>query len=218
MKAILIGASGATGKELLNRLLNNDAFDEVVALVRKPLPVKNQKLQTIIVDFEESWQWKDVVHGDVAFSCLGTTLRNVGSKKNQHRVDYDYQYEFAKIAKANKIPYFILVSSSTANHKSPIFYSRMKGELEKAITELKFKNLVVFRPGPLIRPNTDRIGERIGVNVICFFNKLGLFRKMKPLPVSDLADLMLDYALNPAERLDILESGRILNEIQLIKI
>lgn len=217
MKAIVIGASGATGKELLNRLLDNDAINDVVAVVRKPLPLKHKKLDTVIVDFEASWQWKDVVHGDVAFSCLGTTLRNAGSKENQYRVDYDYQYEFARIAKANKIPYFILVSSSTANHKSTIFYSRMKGELEKSVRELKFKNLVIFRPGPLVRPNSDRIGEKIGVNVICFFNKLGLFKKMKPLSVNDLADLMLDYALNTAERLDIVESGRILDEVQLLK-
>ncbi|MDF7820622.1 NAD(P)H-binding protein [Runella sp. MFBS21] len=212
MKAVIIGATGATGKELLQLLMASKDVSEIVALVRKPLPIKHPKLNTIVVDFGKLSDWKKHISGDVAFSCLGTTLRAAGSQKAQYVVDYEYQYEFAKLAKDNHIPTFILISSSTANPKSLIFYSRMKGELEKSVEALGFKNVVVFRPGPLIRPETDRTGEKIGVTVISFLNKVGLFCKMAPLEVKDLATLMLRYATKPPLIYTILESGRILEE------
>lgn len=212
MKAVIIGATGATGKELLELILASNTVSEVVALVRKPLSVKHPKLNEVVVDFDKLEEWESRISGDVAFSCLGTTLRAAGSKKAQYTVDHDYQYVFAKIAKANHIPTFILISSSTANPASFVFYSRMKGKLEKAVEALHFKNVVIFRPGPLIRPETDRSGEKTGVTIISFLNKAGLFKKMAPLQVKDLAALMLHYAITPPLGHHILESGRILKE------
>ncbi|MDR6195816.1 NAD(P)H-binding protein [Siphonobacter sp. SORGH_AS_0500] len=212
MKAIIIGATGSTGNELLQLLMASEDVSEIVALVRKPLTVSHSKLTTVVVDFSRLGQWASYISGDVAFSCLGTTLRAAGSQKAQYVVDYEYQYEFAKLAKANGIPTFILISSSTANPNSFLFYSRMKGKLEKSVEALGFTNVGVFRPGPLIRPETDRTGEKIGVSLISFLNKVGLFRKMAPLPVNDLARLMLQYAKNPPSGHRIQESGQILKE------
>ena len=80
MKALVIGATGATGKDLVDQLLNDQDYKEVEVFVRNPLNIENSKLTTHIVDFEKPEEWKDLVKGDVAFSCLGTTLKNAGSK------------------------------------------------------------------------------------------------------------------------------------------
>lgn len=102
MKALVIGATGATGKDLVNQLLNDKEFDEVDIFVRKPVDIQNDKLKVHVVNFEKPEEWKEMVKGDVAFSCLGTTLKDAGSKEAQKKVDFDYQYEFAKAAKRMK--------------------------------------------------------------------------------------------------------------------
>ncbi len=85
MKALVIGATGATGKDLVNQLLNDKAFEEVDIFVRKPVDIENDKLKVHIIDFEKPQEWKGMIKGDVAFSCLGTTLKDAGSKEAQKK-------------------------------------------------------------------------------------------------------------------------------------
>ncbi|MBF8456356.1 NAD(P)H-binding protein [Kaistella sp. G5-32] len=192
MKALIIGATGATGKDLVNQLLNDSDYKEVDVFVRKPLSIENPKLKTHIVDFEKPEEWKDLVKGDVAFSCLGTTLKNAGSKEAQRKVDYEYQYNFAKTAKENNVEDYILVSSYGADPKSKIFYSKMKGDLEKSVKDLHFNKITIFQPGMLERKDTERTGEVLGGKIIKFANKLGMFKDQKPLPTEVLAKAMIN--------------------------
>jgi uncharacterized protein YbjT (DUF2867 family) len=192
MKALVIGATGATGKDLVSQLLQDQDFDEIRIFVRKPFGIQNDKLKVHVVDFEKPEEWKDQVRGDVAFSCLGTTLKAAGSKEAQRKVDFDYQYEFAKAAKDNNVDDYILVSSYGADPKSKIFYSRMKGELEEAVKQLHFTKITIFKPGMLERKDSDRPGEVLGSRVIKFANKLGLLESQKPLPTNVLAKAMIN--------------------------
>ena len=192
MKALVIGATGATGRDLVNQLLTDKDYDEVNVFVRRPLEVESPKLKTHIVDFEKPGEWKDLVKGDVAFSCLGTTLKTAGSKEAQRKVDYDYQYNFAKAAKENEVEDYILVSSYGANPKSKIFYSRMKGELEQSIKALHFNKLMIFQPGMLDRKDSERTGEVLGGKIIKFANKFGVLTQQKPLPTAVLAKAMIN--------------------------
>jgi len=89
MKALVIGATGATGKDLVKQLLNDKDFDEVDVFVRKPLEIQNEKLKTHVVNFEKPDEWKNLVRGDVAFSCLGTTLKDAGSKEAQRKLHFN---------------------------------------------------------------------------------------------------------------------------------
>lgn len=192
MKALVIGATGATGKDLVKKLLADQYFDQVDVFVRKPLGMEHPKLTAHIVNFDQPEEWKNLVKGDVAFSCLGTTLKAAGSKEKQWKVDFDYQYEFAKIAKDNNVDDYVLVSSYGANPQSKIFYSRMKGELEEQVKGLHFNKITIFQPGMLERKSSDRSGEVLGGKIIKFVNKFGLFESMKPLPTDVLAQAMIN--------------------------
>lgn len=192
MKALVIGATGATGKDLVNQLLNDKDFEEVDIFVRKPVNIENERLKVHVVNFEKPEEWKEMVKGDVAFSCLGTTLKDAGSKEAQKKVDFDYQYEFAKAAKENNVEDYILVSAYGASPNSKIFYSKMKGELEEAVRQLHFNKITIFKPGMLERKDSGRTGEVLGSRIIKFANKLGLLESQKPLPTDILAKAMIN--------------------------
>jgi uncharacterized protein YbjT (DUF2867 family) len=194
MHALLIGATGATGKDLLDLLLKDDDFHRVDIFVRRNIDKKHEKLHIHVIDFDKPEQWKDLVEGDVLFSCLGTTLKAAGSKEAQWRVDHDYQYEFAKAARENGVDKYLLVSSSGASPGSLFFYPRMKGKLEVAVISLGFPKLSIFNPPILERKNTDRYGEVIGVKVMRFITALGLFRSQRPMPTEVLAKALVNAA------------------------
>ena len=188
MKALIIGATGATGKDLLSQLLADDTYSEVHCFVRKPLAFTHPKLHVHVVNFDTSEAWADLLHGDVAFSCLGTTLAVAGTKEAQWRVDYDYQYAFAQQCKANGVPTFVLVSAAGATAQSKLFYNRMKGQLEDAVKALDFSCLLIFQPSVLIRSNSDRSGENFTVKAFNFLNKLGILKRYRPMPTPILAE------------------------------
>ena len=194
MHALLIGATGATGKDLLDLLLKDDDFHRVDIFVRRDVDSNHEKLNVHVIDFDKPDHWKYLVKGDVLFSCLGTTLKAAGSKEAQWKIDYDYQYEFAKAARENGVDNYVLVSSSGASPDSFLFYPRMKGQLEDAVKGLGFSKLSIFNPPILERKNTDRTGEVIGLKVIRFLNKFGLFRSQKPMPAEILAKALINSA------------------------
>ena len=188
MKALIIGATGATGKDLVTQLLADDTYSEVHCFVRKPLALTHPKLHAHVVNFDTPKAWADLLHGDVAFSCLGTTLAVAGSKEAQWRVDYDYQYAFALQCRTNGVPTFVLVSAAGSTAQSKLFYNRMKGQLEDAVKALDFSCLLIFQPSILIRSNNDRGIENFTVKAFKFLNKLGILKRYRPMPTEVLAE------------------------------
>lgn len=200
MKAVVIGGTGATGKKLIENLVQRSWIDSVVALVRHPALIEHPKLEQVVVDFDHLEDYAQYINGDVAFSCLGTTLKIAGSKKAQWHIDYDYQYQFAQIARENNIHTFVLMSALGASPNSMIFYNKMKGQLEVAVKQLDFKKLIIAKPSLLIRSGADdRAGENIGLKVIGFFNNLGLLKGKRPLKVSIVANAMVSSVQAVAE-------------------
>ena len=196
MKAIIIGATGATGKDLVDLLLKDTAFDAISVFVRRPLTISDPMIETHIVDFENIDSWKSEIRGDVLFSCLGTTLKAAGSQEAQWKVDYDYQFNFAKAAHENGVPTLVLMSSMGADPRSSIFYMKMKGQLEEAVRLLGFRNVIIVRPPSLIRRGTDRFGEKVGVFVLKLLNKVGIMRSMAPMSTETVARAMLVSGLH----------------------
>lgn len=197
MKIVIIGATGATGKALVAQLLNEHKVSEVIALVARNRLSEQSKLTQIKVDFLDPESYSSYLKGaDIAFSCMGTTLKSAGSKEAQWIVDYDYQLSFAKIAKQNLVNQFVLLSAMNANPHAKSFYGKMKGELEEAIKEIGFDRLTIIKPSLLIRPGSDRTLENIGVDIVQFINKIGFLKQYRPLQVEVVAKAMIRCALD----------------------
>ena len=193
LKAIVLGGTGATGQELVKLLLKDSRFSKVIIFVRKNPKIKHDKLTTYEIDFSRLNEYKGLIHGDVIFSALGTTLSQAGSKTQQYLVDFNYQYEFAKMGFKNKVTHYSLVSSVGANINSFFFYPKTKGALEEAVKKLGFKNVYIFQPPFLIRQsNLMRPGEKRALKILKRLNQIGILKSQKPISVSDLAQKMIN--------------------------
>ena len=199
LTAIVIGATGATGKELVKLLLDDEDFQKVKIFIRRDDDLNHPKLEKFIVDFDRIDDWKNDVRGDVLFSALGTTLKQAGSEDAQRKVDFSYQFETAKAAAENGVENYVLVSSTGADSKSFFFYPRMKGELEEAVKPLNFQKIHIFQPGILERNiDDDRLFENLGLTAIKTLNSIGLFKSQKPMPVKILAEKMIKISKSAA--------------------
>ena len=210
MKALVIGATGAVGKDLVDQLLKDDSFERVTVFVRRPLALENPKLAVHIIDFDHPEQWQNLLQGDVLFSCLGTTIKAAGSQANQWKVDYTYQYETAKAARENGVGIYALVSSIGADPKSKIFYTRMKGELEEAVKKLGFPACYILQPPSLVRKGSDRFGEKAGVVMLKALNAIGLMRSWTPMPTEEVAAAMVRLAKAGAQETQTVTAQAIL--------
>lgn len=195
MKAIIIGATGATGKDLVEQLISSPYFSEIIIFIRRKSPFQHSKITEHIIDFNDTKQWKSWVKGDVLFSCLGTTLADAGSKEAQYQVDYTYQFEFAKAAKENGVPQYILVSAGYANPDSWFFYTKMKGKLEESVKALHFERTVILQPPALERKNSERTAEIITTKTFSFLAKLPFLSGIKPMKTNQLAEAMVTLSL-----------------------
>ena len=211
MKALVIGATGAVGKDLVEQLLKDASFERVDVFARREVKVPSSKLVPHVVDFDHPEAWSDLLVGDVLFSCLGTTIKAAGSQNAQWKVDYTYQYEAAKAARNNGVGKLVLVSSVGASSKSKIFYSRMKGQLDEDVQKLGFPGCFILRPPSLIRKGSDRFGEKAGVAVLKCFNAIGLMRSWKPMPTEEVAAAMIRLAKSGKAGTLIIESRDILS-------
>ncbi len=195
--ALVIGATGLVGSCLVKRLLQDNRFGKVIIFVRRTTDIADPKLEEHIIDFEKPSQWQHLVKGDVLFSSLGTTRGKAGSKVAQRRVDYDYQYQFAAAAAGNAVPALVLVSSVGAKASSPLFYTRIKGELERDVKALPFEKVVVIQPGPLFGEREEqRTGEELGMRVVNAMNRIGLMKRYRPIHGDTVALAMINACLD----------------------
>lgn len=204
MKAIVIGATGAVGKDLVEELLSRREYEKIITFTRRPLDIKSEKIESYIIDFDRPSDWAHLVKGDVLFSALGTSLKQAGSKEAQYRIDHDYQLSFAKAARENGVPHVVLVSSLGTNRSSSIFYLKLKGLIERDVEALQFPQLSILRPPSLIRKHAKRPAETVSVKLFQLANALGLFKTMAPVPTEAVARKMADLGLETKKGVEIL--------------
>lgn len=191
--AIVIGATGLVGAQLVELLLKDSRFEQVKILVRRSANITHEKLQEHIIDFDEPDSWKKFVTGDVLYSALGTTLRAAGSKEAQYKIDYTYQYQVAKIAAAHDVKEYVLVSSAGSGQDSKIFYLRIKGELEREIQRLPFETIHIIRPGMLAGERKEvRTGEKIGIGFMNLLSAIPGLGNLKPIEGREVAQAMVN--------------------------
>ncbi|HEY6915067.1 MAG TPA: NAD(P)H-binding protein [Paludibacter sp.] len=194
-KAIVIGGTGMVGTQLIKQLIEDKNYSEVVSLVRRASGISDPKLNEQVINFDQPDSWKALITGDVLFSTLGTTIAQAKTKDAQYKVDFTYQYNVAKIAAANGVPSYVLVSSAGATSKSKVFYSNMKGQLEDAVKLLPFKVISIIRPGQLAGERTEkRTAEKIALSIMYGLNKIGLFQRFKPIQGWQVAQSMIRAA------------------------
>ena len=194
--AIVLGATGATGRALVQQLLEHPAFGSVTIFVRKAPALTHEKLKVHVIDFSKLQTYKNLIVGEVLFSALGTTRKDAGSKANQYEVDYTYQYEFAKMALNNGVDHYALVSSYGADETSLFFYLKIKGALEEAIKKLSFQSICIYQPPSLIRqPDLLRPAEKRAIWMMKKLSRIWFLRSQQPLSVATLAEKMIAKAV-----------------------
>src|SRR5579871_1878432 len=143
--ALLAGATGLVGSLLLEALLEAPDVGRVFAVTRRPLGREHPRLANRIVQFDRIESQIQGLAADVAFCCLGTTIRQAGSEQAFRAVDVDSVVAFARAAKAARVQRFVVVSSAGADPQSKNFYLRTKGEMEAAVAALGFASLDILQ-------------------------------------------------------------------------
>jgi len=204
-RALIAGATGLVGARLLAALLADPAYGAVRVLARRPLPVDHPKLTVDVIDFDRL-QEVAFPRVDDVFCCLGTTIAVAGSQDAFRRVDFEYPLAIARAGRAAQARQFLFVSAMGANARSPVFYNRVKGELEQAVARLGYRTAIAFRPSLLSGDREERrSGERIALAVLQPLRFL-LPARYRPVAADAVAQAMRDCAKRGLAGFNVIES------------
>jgi uncharacterized protein YbjT (DUF2867 family) len=204
--ALIIGASGLIGQELLSELLDSEMYQEVIILVRKSLGIKHPKLSEVIDDLKQI-DLKGIKANHI-YCTIGSTIKKAGSKAEFKRIDKEIPLEVAKQCHQNGADLFAIVTSMGADKNSMIFYSKVKGEVENELQSIGYRYLGLFRPSMLVGNRTEnRLGENLGQ---IFMKSIDFItpKAYKAIDVSKVAKAMLQYAEIPEPGLSIILSDK----------
>lgn len=191
------------GSHCLNELLSCDRYEKVIALGRRKLSRENDKLVSLVVDFDQLEKVEGLAEFDDVFCCLGTTIKKAGSKANFKKVDYTYVINLANLAKKAGAKRFMVVSAVGANAKSSVFYNQVKGEMENSLQELKIPETHIFEPSLLLGDREEfRLGERIGEFAMKIARPIlrGGLSKYRAIHAADVAKAMVRFAESAHEQ------------------
>ena len=192
--ALLFGASGLVGGQLLNQLISNNNYSKIKVFVRSVPQISNPKIEIIETDFNNLANHKEDIKGDDCFFCIGTTKQNSPDKNEYRRVELDVPKDIAQIAKSNSVNSFVFVSSGYADPNSSGDYLKFKGLVEEELKRLSFNKLGIMRPSFLIGDRKEkRVGEKLGIFVFKLLSPLflGPLKKMKPIHSEKVAKAMI---------------------------
>ncbi len=173
-RVVLAGASGLVGSSLLAYLLQDSSVAEVHVLSRRPLDISNPKLIIHVVDFKFLPPLPPL---DEIYLALGTTIKQAGSQEAFRAVDFEANLAVAHAGFSAGAKRLGVVSAMGANANASIFYNRVKGELENALSSLALETLIVARPSLIIGDRDKlnqptRVGEKIGTWLSKLLNPL----------------------------------------------
>ena len=196
--AVIIGATGAVGKEILKEILGSDFYKRIYILGRNSILRLSEdgRLAKIVIDFENMKFDTSILDDADVFAALGTTIKIAGSKENQRKIDVDYTVNFAKLCEG-KVRSFNVISAIVANSKSKNFYNSLKGELEDKLKEMILGTLRIFQPSLLISKREDkRFLEEIFMKVAPIFQFVlkGKTKKYSPIEASLLGKVIVRFA------------------------
>lgn len=195
--ALVAGYTGLVGCCLVDGLLRDDRYVQVKLVGRRPPEATGPKLHAIVTELGNLAPLTAQLAADDAFCCVGTTIRAAGSRAAFERVDFHMIVDFARVAREAGARRFVLVSSLSANPRSPVYYSRIKGRTEQAVREVGFDSLHIVRPSLLLGDRGEhRPGEALAQRVAPLFNALlpGPLRRYRAVAAEDVAAALLELA------------------------
>jgi len=205
--ALIVGGTGLIGKHLATLLLADDRYSKLILLVRKPIDLKHDKLEQVAFNFD--YPNRSVIVADEIYCCLGTTIKTAGSKDAFFKVDHEYVSMIAKIGHENGTKRFALVSAMGANKNSTVFYNKVKGQVEEAVSQTGFDACFIFRPSLLLgQRNEFRLGERIAAFFMTTFS-FAIPQKYKAIEAKQVAKAMIVSMNTGKKGLHIIESDEI---------
>ena len=202
--AVIIGATGAVGREILEEVLEKDFYKKVYVLGRSSVTklVDNEKLEKIVVDFENLEFETNILNNADVFAALGTTIKIAKTKENQRKIDLGYTINFAKMCEG-RVKSFNVVSAVGANSKSKNFYSSLKGELEEQLQKMNLGTLRIYRPSLLIAKRADkRMMEDFFIKISPMLKPIlrGKLKKYSPIEVGLLGKEIVRFAIEYKEK------------------
>lgn len=204
-RAVLAGASGLVGGELLKCLLLSERYEKVVALLRRPLPLTHPKLETRVIDFDQLDRYVNLMAVDDVFCCLGTTLKKTPDREKYYKIDVGYPLKLAGMARDMGASRYLIVSAMGADPHSTIFYNRIKGQVEHELKLMGLPGLYIFRPSLLLGERSEhRTGEQLAAAISRKMNFLfkGPLSKYRPIEAGMVARAMYmaaQVAPNPGQ-------------------
>lgn len=192
-KAVIIGASGLVGQELLLHLLNSEAYAKVYVLHYKQLSINHPKLQVLEIDFDDFESFGLMHKVDEAYCTIGTTIKKAGDIQSFRKVDVDYPISFAEWFKKQGGKSFSIVSAVSSNVDSSNYYNKAKGDVEKELKNMDFERLLIFKPSLLKGVRVEKRGlEKIGIYLMTLLNPLllGGMKKYRMILTCDVAESM----------------------------
>ena len=210
--AVVFGATGLVGKELVKALLDNNLYGKIVIVARKTLPIVDQKLEQLLLDdFSDLVNFHNRLKANEYFCCIGTTIKTAGSQEAFRKVDFEIPLQVAKLAQELRIQNLVIISSIGADAKTGNFYLRTKGEMEHAVKDAYKGNLKIVRPSLLIGDRHEfRFGERVAVFIMKLLGWLfvGPLKKFRGIKARAVANAMIRVTQLPVEKI-IIESDEL---------
>jgi uncharacterized protein YbjT (DUF2867 family) len=195
--ALLSGATGLVGNALLPLLLASERYAKVIVVGRRLVATEHPKLTQVVTELSKLEDERLRLIADDVYCCLGTTMRQSGSKEAFYEVDFLYVVKLAAITAANFAAQFLVVSALGADAESRFYYNKVKGEMEAAVQQTPFRAIHIFRPSLLLGQRTaPRLGERIGGWLLALARPLlrGRWHKYRPVAAATVARAMLQAA------------------------
>ncbi len=208
--ALIAGATGLVGKDLLALLLSENLFDKVKVLTRRPLEKSHEKIEEVLIDdFDKLSDHSDKLDAHHFFCCLGTTMKKAGSKEMFKKIDVEYPVVLAEIAATQpSFEAYHIVTSVGSSPDSPLFYNQVKGECERKLKDLGLPALKIYQPSLLMgRRKEFRLAEEVGKalsSVLSFFVIGGREARLWSIHSTDVAKSMMVVAKRNQPGLEVL--------------
>ncbi len=195
--ALVLGVSGLVGSELVKILIQQNNYEKIHLLVRRPFESHDSTCEVHVIDFDRLHNYPELFQVTDVFCCLGTTIKKAKSKEAFRIVDYEFPVEAAKLGSVSGIEKFLIITAMGANSKSMIFYNQVKGQVEDTLGKLNIPSVHIFRPSLLLGERIEfRIGEKIAEKASTFLNVLmvGPLRPYKAIEARNVAAAMAAVA------------------------